>query len=182
MRMSIEGTMKTTTIRVALLLSFAAVPPVFAHTAEDCTAFTWDLSREFAAMRAPATPVSAMPRKSRHPSWLELGRHYSATLLPQNAVKFVLPPGRQRKSGQPMAGLLYFRTEKAGRYRIALTTSHWIDALDGANVIDSTSHEGRSGCGLLHKVVEFELPANRAITLQISGQDAATVGITVNPV
>ena len=173
--------MKTTTTKMALLLSFAASPLAFAHTAEDCTAFTWDLSREFAAMRAPATRVNAVPRESGNPSWLELGRHYSATLLPQDSVTFVQPPGRQRKSDQPMAGLLYFKTGKAGRYRIALTTSHWIDALDGAHVIDSTSHQGRAGCELLHKVVEFELPANRAITLQISGQDAATVGVTVNP-
>jgi hypothetical protein len=166
--------------KFALPLAFAAAAPfVFAHTAEDCAAFTWDLSREFAAMRAPALQVVATPKTNPQPAWLELGKHYAAKLLPQDSVSFVQPPARQRKSDKPMAGLLYFRTDKAGRYRVALTSSHWIDMLDGASLIRSTSHEGRSGCELLHKVVEFELPANRALTIQLSGQDAAIVGITV---
>lgn len=175
--------MRTTTRKMTLLMVFAALAPLaLSHTAEDCSAFTWDLSREFAVMRSPAVRIAAAPAGAAKPAWLELGTHYSATLVPQRAVNFVQPPARQRKAEQPMAGLLYFRTAKAGRYRVALTSGHWIDVLDGASVITSTSHEGRSGCELLHKVVEFELPANRALTIQLSGQDAAVVGITVTSV
>ncbi len=175
--------MGTTTRKTTLLPAFLAVAPLaLSHTAEDCSAFTWDLSRELAAMRAPAVRIAAARAGVAKPTWLELGTHYSATLLPQHAVNFVHPPARQRKAEQPMAGLLYFRTAKAGRYRVALTSGHWIDVLDGASLINSTSHEGRSGCELLHKVVEFDLPANRALTIQLSGQDAAVVGITVTSV
>ena len=78
--------------------------------------------------------------------------------------------------------MLSFSTGKSGRYRVSLTSSHWIDLLNGATVIDSKGHEGRGGCELLHKVVEFESPANTAITLQLSGNDAAVVGIIVTAI
>jgi hypothetical protein len=179
--MSTGGMMGLTTTRLTLLLACAALAPqAFAHTDEDCTTFTWDVSRELAAMRSPAIPVNAMPT-TNGPA-LELGKHYAAALLPQPSVSFVVPPARQRKADHPMAGLLSFKTEKTGRYRVSLTTSHWIDLLNGASVIDSKGHEGRGACELLHKVVEFELPANTTITLQLSGGDAAMVGIIVTSV
>jgi hypothetical protein len=161
-------------------LSFAlaaSTPFARAHTAEDCGAFTWDLSREFAAMRSPAIALAA----GLGPKRVELGKHYSAKLLPQDSVSFRQPPSRPARSAQPMAGLFSFTTRQAGRYRIGLTTGHWVDVLDGTTVINSTSHQGRSGCALLHKVVEFELPANRTLTLQLSGQEAAVVDMIVSP-
>jgi hypothetical protein len=172
--------MSRTRTRLTLLLACVTLAPLaLAHTEEDCASFTWDVSRELAAMRTPAIAVNAAPRAAAQS--LELGKHYSATLLPQASVNFVVSPARQRRADHPMAGLLSFKTEKSGRYRIALTTSHWIDLLDGATVVDSKGHEGRGGCEQLHKIVEFELPANTSITLQLSGGDAAVVGIIVTP-
>jgi hypothetical protein len=173
--------MSLTRTRLTLLLACAALAPqAFAHTDQGCATFTWDVSRELAAMRAPATPVNAAPKTNGQA--LALGTHYSATLLPQAAVNFVVPPARQRKADEPMAGLLSFNTGKSGRYRVSLTSSHWIDLLNGATVLDSTGHEGRGGCELLHKVVEFELPANTSVTLQLSGNDDAVVGIIVTAI
>jgi len=165
--------------QVALLALACLAPLAFAHTDEDCDAFTWDLSREFAAMRAPATDI-ATPSDPSHAARIVVGTHYSATLLPQESVAFIHAPGRPARAAQPMAGVFAFTTAAAGRYRIALTTSHWVDILDGATVIESTGHEGRGGCALLHKVVEFDLPAHRTLTLQLSGQDAAVVGLIVS--
>jgi hypothetical protein len=51
--------------------------------------------------------------------------------------------------------------------------------IDGDRSIDSSAHEGRSGCPLMHKVVEFELPADRDLVLQLSGADAAKVGLVI---
>lgn len=170
--------MRRLNVLASLVACFAAAL-AFAHEGGDCSAFTWDVSRELAAMRTPAIPVAATVKSAPESPALSLGKHYSATLQPQDSVTFVAPPARQRKADKPMAGLLHFKTEKAGRYRVALSSRHWIDLLDGAAMIDSTSHEGRGGCALIHKVVEFELPASRVITLQLSGGDAAVVGITV---
>ena len=172
--------MGLTRTRLTLLLTCAVLAPLaFAHTDDGCASFTWDVSRELAAMRTPAAPANATPKATPAGQTLELGKHYSATLLPQAAVNFVVPPARQRKAAQPKAGLLSFKTEKSGRYRVSITSSHWIDLLNGVTVIDSMGHEGRGGCGPLHKIVEFELPANTAITLQLSGNDDAVVGIIV---
>ena len=78
-----------------------------------------------------------------------------------------------------MAGLLFFKARVAGRYRIALSSHHWIDLLDGDKAIDSAAHEGKRGCELLDKVVEFDLPADRLLTIQLSGQDTAQVEVVI---
>jgi hypothetical protein len=49
--------MKSPHRSLLVLLASAWLAPVHAHTEEGCDAFTRDLSREFAAMRALATPA-----------------------------------------------------------------------------------------------------------------------------
>jgi hypothetical protein len=159
----------------------AAEPPA-QHTEEGCDSFTWNLARELAAMKSPATLLAASADKRVNPVRLEEGRHVAVTLLPQNSVTFAAPPGRQRKSENPTAGLLFFKSGRAGRYRISLSSRHWIDVLDGGRPIESVTHEGRSGCELLRKVVEFELPANRDLVVQLSGDVAATADVVVTAV
>jgi predicted small integral membrane protein len=153
-------------------------PFAAAHTDEGCASFPPGIARALVAMEAPALSLDA-GTDAAHAAILTPGTHYAAKLLPQSGVSFMLTPARAARSENPRAGLFSFATQKAGRYRIGLTTGHWIDVLDGNTVIGSTSHEGRSGCALLHKVVEFELPANRTLTLQLSGQEAAVVGLIV---
>ena len=166
----------------ALLLAAVAVTAANAQSVEDCTAFTWDLTREFAAMRTPAELLPASADVRVNPVRLKEGKHFTATLLPQRSIGFVIAPSRPPKSPNPTGGLLFFRSGKAGIYRVSLTSRHWIDMLDGVKVIDSRAHQGHADCQLLHKVVEFELPANRELTLQLSGDDAATVGMVITAV
>ena len=160
----------------AILLAFTALPARAQHTAEGCTTFTWNLAREFAALRSASIAVAAADGST---PTLEPGKHYSATLAPQETVSFRATPARARKIEKAMAGVFQLRSGKAGRYRIALSSRHWIDVLDGGKTIDSVAHEGRSGCDLLHKVVEFELPADRKLTLQLSGAEAKSVDVVI---
>ena len=164
-------------VRCAGLLLIAT--GAFPHTQEGCATYTWDLSREFAALNAPGKPIAADGSAAAKPRWLATGRRYVAALRPQPQVTFVARPARTRTLNNAAGGLLFFRSGKAGRYRISLSTHHWIDVIDGGKPIDSLSHEGRSGCELLHKVVEFELPARRAITIQLSGAEAASVNVVI---
>jgi len=152
------------------------------HTEEGCDTFSWNLAREFAALKTPAILLAASADKKVNPVRLAEGQHAAVTLVPQHSVSFAVPPGRQRKSENPTAGLLFFRSGQGGRYRISLSSRHWIDVLDGNQTIESRAHEGRSGCGLLHKVVEFELPAHRDLVLQLSGDGAATADVVVTAV
>ena len=152
------------------------------HTAEGCSAFTWNLTREFAAMKSPANLLAASADPSVNPVRLKEGQHITATLSPQGSVAFAATPARAHKTDNATAGLLFFKSGAAGRYRISLSSHHWIDVLDDGKSIASLSHEGRGGCELLHKVVEFELPANRDLVIQLSGDDAATVGVVITAV
>jgi hypothetical protein len=164
------------------IAAVAAAPPAGQHNDGGCETFTWNLTRELAAMKEPATLLAASADPEVNPVRLKEGGHVTATLLPQGSIKFVKPPARQRKVDHATAGLLFFKNNHAGRYRISLTSDHWIDLLDDGKTIESLSHEGRNGCELLHKSVEFELPANRDLVIQLSGDDAATVGIVVTAV
>lgn len=167
--------------RLAAMLLFSAAP-LAAHESGECTAFSWDVSRELAAMRERPQSLKAAADPRVNVMQLEEGKHFSALLLPQKTVAFVAPPGKQPRRESPTAGLLFFRSDKGGAYRISLTSRHWIDVVDGHSVIQSRDHQGRGNCKLLHKVVEFELPARRELTIQLSGDDVATVGILVTAV
>ena len=181
-----KGTWSWTAILSLSCALCTAAPPAAQeparHTEEGCDTFTWNLAREFAAMNQPAALLAASADKKVNPQRLAEGQHVAVTLVPQNSVTFAAAPGRLRKSENPTGGLLFFKSGHAGRYRISLTSRHWIDVLDGDKPIESVSHEGRSGCELLRKVVEFELPANRELVLQLSGDTAATAGIVVTAV
>jgi hypothetical protein len=161
-----------------LLASLLATTAAGAHSPEGCATYTWDLAREFAALDTPPVVVDTRVLDRPLPV-LELGKHYLATLQPQAAARMSVAPEKARKTEKPMAGAIAFRSGKAGRYRIALTSRHWVDVLDEGKLIRSLGHEGRGGCARLHKVVEFELPADRPLAIQLTGADAATVGIVV---
>lgn len=163
----------------ASLLAMLIVAPVFPHTPDGCETFTWNLAHELAAMKAPSRPIKADRRTPMIPQEAALGTHYSAVLLPQRSVTFIATPARTRDLENAMGGILHFRTEKPGLYRVSLTTHHWIDLVIAGKIVGSRGHEGRSGCEILHKVVEFELPGNAAATIQLSGADAADVGLVI---
>jgi hypothetical protein len=173
--------------RLLILASWCVALPLVVHDSRaheqgDCGGFTWDVSRELAAMRATPTRLKASAGAAGPHALIEDGQHFTAALLPQQLIAFVAPPGRASRSPSPMAGLLVFRSARAGAYRISLSSRHWIDVFDGNQVINSRAHQGRSSCSVLHKVVEFDLPAKRELTIQLSGDDADTVGIVVTAV
>jgi hypothetical protein len=175
---------------LSLLSALCIVAPLCAqqpaapspHNEEGCEAYTWDLAREFTAMKTPATLLTASADPRVNPVRLEEGKRFAATLVPQGSVAFAAPPAHQRRSENPTAGLLFFKTGAAGRYRISLSSRHWIDVLDRRRSLDSQSHQGRGGCATLRKVVEFELPARRDLVVQLSGDAAVTVDVLVTRV
>jgi hypothetical protein len=164
---------------VALLASLALASIAAAHTDGGCDSFTWDLSREKAAMKASPTTAFVITGLGQVTGLLEPGRRYDATLVPQDQMKFPVPPARSRGGPDAKAGLLLFRSGKAGRYRIALTSRHWIDVLHQGKAVESVAHQDGSGCEWVHKVVEFELPANLMLVLQLSGASDEKVGLVI---
>lgn len=172
--------MKTTVIVPLVFLAHLAPAPAATaeSSADGCAAFEWDISGELAVMRAAPQELSAKPRLPA-PALLLVGKHYKVDLMPQAGIEFVTKPEREARSDSPHGAVLQFRTWAAGRYRVSLSSRHWIDLLVDGRIIPSADHQGRAGCQYLHKVVEFELPADSTVVLQLSGQDDKTVSLGI---
>lgn len=163
---------------VATLLSSAAV----AAEVDGCTKFTWDVSHELAVFKGTPQPVSAGTKAGKDAPQLKLDQVYELKLATQTGVTFALQPGKPTLPDNAQAGVFRFHTEKAGRYRVGITSGHWIDVVDGDKLIRSRDFQGARGCERPHKIVEYELPAGRDLTLQLSGGTEATVIVAVTAV
>jgi hypothetical protein len=164
------------TIFCSLLL--LAAPPTGAHTpaAQGCGASAGEYSNELAIMQSAAASVGASA--SSAPVALELDRRYAISLDEQGKLKFRMEPGRATRAANARGGIFSFRTTIAGLYRVSLTSRHWIDLIDGNARVESRRHFGPGGA-LIHKIVEFELPGDRQMILQLSGRDDVTVGLAI---
>jgi molybdate transport system substrate-binding protein len=175
-----------TSPRAAVILQtygFALIPTVGEATGalktDACSGFTWDISRVRAVLSETAQPLIAAVRPDKDLPQIEPERPYEVKLADQNGVTFVVKPGKAASADDPHAGLVRFRVERAGRYRISISSGHWIDIVEGTQVISSTDFQGQHGCERPHKIVEYELPARRNLTIQLSGSPDAQVTVVV---
>jgi hypothetical protein len=147
---------------------------------DPCTRFKWNVSRELALMKQTPQPISAAVRPGADMPQLRVGILYAVKLADQAVVRFAAEPAKALVNPGARAGLMRFRVNKAGRYRVSITGGHWIDVLDGVQAVPSVDFQGHVGCERPSKIVEFDLPAERELTLQLSGSSDAEVvmGIT----
>ena len=163
---------------VALTIFFARVVAAHEPPSEGCAVFSQDLSYELKLMRGTAVPANAVTGENRALPRLQLDTYYAVSLAPQELARFAAKPGQASRAASLRGGAFQFEVPKAGRYRVSISSRHWIDVVDAQTVIDSVAHFG-PGCELVHKVVEFDLPTGRPLTLQLSGHDDAMVGLTI---
>jgi hypothetical protein len=163
----------------AAFLSLMLAMGVAAHepAAGGCGAVSRDVVHELSVMRSTAIPMTAEPNPATQPH-LALDKHYALNLLAQDQLRFAAKPKRAARGTSPRGGAFHFEVPVTGRYRVSLTSRHWVDILDGQTLIESADHFG-PGCDVLHKVVEFDLAAGRTFTLQVSGQDDAIIGLAI---
>lgn len=146
-----------------------------------CDGFTWNVSHELDVLAQPSTSLNA-GRDVKSLAHVDLEKRYAVKLLPQSGVKFVAKVSKPTLEGDAQAGLLTFRTAKAGKYRVSITTSHWLDVVDNGNLVVSREFQGQRGCEQVRKVVEFELTGNHDFVLQLSGGTDANVGLAITQV
>jgi hypothetical protein len=146
-----------------------------------CDAYAWDVSHELDVLGKPAKSIAA-GTDGKAPVHIDLDQHYTVKLAPQNAVHFAVKPAKARSDDDAHAGVLAFRTLKPGRYRVSLTTGHWLDVVDGELIVVSSQFQGQRGCEKAHKIVQFELSGNRNFVLQLSGGAEASVGLALTQV
>jgi hypothetical protein len=175
--------MMRSTLLPCLLLSASAVcmTPALAADADGCTQFKWNVSHEVALMKESGRRVTAASKADVHAPQITLDALYDLKLSPQSSVTFAAKPGKDSKVGSPMAGLVRFHISKAGLYRVSITSGHWIDVVDGEELLKSRDYQGNHGCSRPHKIVEYDLPANKDLILQLSGGEDSPVSVTITP-
>lgn len=153
-----------------------------AADANPCTGFKWDVSHELAVMKQTAEPVAAAAQPASNVPELKLDKPYELKLADQGTVKFAAAPGKPTLPDGTHGGLVRFSTPKAGRYRVSMTSGHWIDVVDGQALIKSRDFNGARGCERPRKIVEFDLPAREGLTLQLSGAADTPVVVSITAV
>ncbi|KLJ00396.1 hypothetical protein WQ56_09490 [Luteimonas sp. FCS-9] len=161
--------------------AFAAGPAPAAALPAGCDTFHWDVAQELSLLQTPPAAVVA-GTGGEATTRIEPGTFYRAALHPQAEVALAAPPGKPMLDDDAMAGLLTFRVPADGRYRVSITTGHWIDVVDDGAIVASLDFQGRRGCPLAHKIVEFELRDGRDLVLQFAGGDAPVSGVAVTAV
>jgi hypothetical protein len=146
-----------------------------AADANACTQFKWDVSRELALMKQTPTAVAAAAKPGAQVPQLNVDTLYSLKLADQAHVTFAAVPAKASAALGAQAGLVQFRVKKAGRYRVSITSGHWVDVVDGVQLVKSVDYQGHVDCERPRKIVEFDLPAGRALVLQFSGSSDSEV-------
>jgi hypothetical protein len=166
----------------AIIMMSIVWPGAGAADVDPCTRFKWDVSREMAVMNQTAQAITAALKPGVDVPQLMIGTLYTLKLADQNAVTFVAKPAKSHSDVEARAGLVRFRVEQAGRYRISITSGHWLDVIDGGQAVKAIDFQGHVGCERPRKIVEYELPAARVLTLQLSGSADAQVVMAITAV
>jgi hypothetical protein len=168
----------------ALVIVLMALPfaDAGAADADPCAHFKWDVSRELAVMRKTPQSITAALKPGADVPQLKVGVLYALTLADQSGVTFVAQPAKSHSDRAARAGLARFRVDAAGHYRISITSGHWLDVIDAGQAVNSLDFQGHTGCERPRKIVEYELPEGRDLTLQLSGSADAQVLIAITAV
>lgn len=148
---------------------------------DGCSHFTWNVSHERAVMQQKAESVTAATRPGSQLPLLKLDQLYELRLSPQAGISFIAQPAKPTLNDSAQGGLVRIRVPGAGVYRISVSSGHWIDVVSGRRTIKSKDFQGSRGCGRPHKIVEFELPANTDVVIQLSGATEASVATAITP-
>jgi len=163
--------------RVALWLALSLAlmqQPLLAAGA--CSSFTWDVNDERALFASAASPAAAGVDSASAPL-LAPGRLYVLQLQPVSRVKFLAAPGRKASEGA-YAGLASLQIAAPGAYRISVNGPFWIDVVADGGLMAAKGFQGAPDCDAPHKIVSFDFPVARQVTLQFSGA-ASSVRVSI---
>jgi hypothetical protein len=165
-----------------LAASAACMAPAIADETEGCSHFTWDVSHELAVMKQTPKPITAATKPGSATPLLQVDTLYELKLAPQGSITYGAKPAKPTLDDSAQGGIVRFQVEKPGLYRISITSGHWIDVIEGEQLVKSKDFQGSRGCARPHKIVEFDLPAHKDLVLQLSGSTDASVVLAITPV
>jgi hypothetical protein len=164
------------------VIALLAVPAVAAELpdAEGCRPFIWNVAAERALFAGTGERLDA-GRDADTAPLLTPGRLAVLQLPAQGEVSFARPPGKTRLADGAHGGILRISVPADGEYRIALSSTHWVDVVDGGQTLRSGDFHGASGCKSPRKLVRYRLPGGRPLLIQLSGAVDAELRLTVTP-
>lgn len=166
----------TSKILLAVLACAFVAMPLCAK--EPCDGFAWDVKAERALFASAGQSLAAGKDLSEAPS-IAAQTMYTLALAPQGDVHFALTPGKKMLTDGAYAGMVRLRVATAGVYRVSLDQAFWIDMVSGQQLLSTVDFQGSPGCNAPHKIVEFNLPADTDLVLQLSASTQGSVRVSV---
>ena len=145
-----------------------------------CVGAKGDISKETALFAQVGTHVSAGKDPRSGPA-LAIGSLYQIELVPQDQVRFALPPGRSGLT-DGYAGVATLKPATEGSYRVSVDSPLWLDVVGNGSLAAVHDFQALKDCDAPRKIVEFELTGAKSFLLQLSGSARTTVRLTVTPV
>ncbi len=166
---------------LALTLALLAAPPCVKAQSEtaaarpSCAALNANLPPALAAWPPKIDLISAVDAAHLSTATIRLGEAAQVALHSARDISFPVQP--EKPSG-PAAegGLLTFMIDRAGVYRLALSSGAWIDVIKDAQPQPSIAHAHGPACSTIRKMVDFSLEPGRYV-LQVSGGTVAEIGV-----
>jgi hypothetical protein len=149
-----------------------------AVAADPCARYKWDVARERALLAAAASPIAAA-KDGASPPRIATDRAYRVQLVPASQVTFPTAPGKASATEGNYSGVLTFTVPVAGSYRVAVDVTMWIDVVAGSHLVPAADYQGQQGCDAPRKIVQFYLPANEPLILQLSGVAEPSARVTI---
>tara|TARA_R110001592_G_scaffold357416_1_gene660563 strand:+ start:123530 stop:123880 length:351 start_codon:yes stop_codon:yes gene_type:complete len=109
-----------------------------------------------------------------------LGKPVDLELASRSSVSFIAVPEKDRSKWNTYSGLVVFTPDKSDTYRISASQGAWIDAVQNGNLVSSERFEMQPGCGLIFKILAFELKAGELVWLQINGNNTPQIKLLVS--
>lgn len=159
---------------ILLCLGTAAAAQEPAQQQPACTAVA-PLPAELAAWTSPAALAASADRNGR--AALAIGQAARLTLLPTPQVRY--RPSPEKPGGSvSYGGIVAFRVDRAGTYRVALSSGAWIDVVRGGASVTSVAHGRGPDCTGVRKMVDFPLsPGRYQLQIAANGEPAITAMI-----
>lgn len=167
-------------LQCLLLCALESVARVAVAADGSCIGFKWDITRERALFATVAETVTSGTDVASAPLVMP-DRLYELAIRPQAQVAFEVPPGKKVPIEGASAGLARLRLPTAGKYRISIDQSFWIDVVADNHLVAAEDFQGRPGCHTPHKIVLYSLPGGEELLLQLSGAVGSHVRLTIVP-
>jgi len=143
----------------------------------DCANFGTDLTREFALWGQPPLSIDVRPQETEGSAPLPAKRRIALRLVPNDAIRFAVPPGENRGAPDRFGGTVQLAPLSAGLWRVSASNGAWLDITTDRSLLDAPSFEMQTKCDRIFKSVTYRVTDGHRLFLQVNGSRTETIGL-----